>query len=350
MCISILSVTAFCSMVLTAHSLTVQTCTASIYHRYYLIKRLDNACFLLQDESIQQKIPYALLDETVFKSNDIYTAVVEMKTSKSLAPLCDRWNDFRSYKNIYDSLYKYEFATLIQTLYALLQPVYIKKNLASIEHILYAIDAAVELHFDSKKVCRSEEMPNDIDVTVDCIAKRFYILKRLQKCMHYLEALHAKKFDFKEAIVSRADAGWEIESFQHDRVRESVEQMIKTKDLVPLLKLCEEAKQYRFAQDDVFLQEMLMQIFLVYKTILLKHSTDQTGHVIVDEMAHVLEIYEHVSSMPLDETLEAIDTVTNKLIAIQTEDEMRFSNHLKIGMITATILIGMGAYYISHNA
>lgn len=330
---------------LLAGEIAVQARTASIYHRYYLIKRLKQSCMLLQQASVCQSIPFELLDATVFKSEDVRLATEAMKIEKNIEPLAALWDDFYSYQKIDDELFKHEFIELIYVIYDLMYPIARRSN-RSVEHTLLAIDCVVDTKRYSDFSMRTQ--PKDLsDVTTDLVAKRFYIIKRLQKSMHLLERLHEQSFSLFDDVKDRSSNALiqEIECFHHDRVRESIMQMCQTKNLEPLLRLCDEAKQYRFAQDESFLQEMLMNIFLVYKTILLRQGSHDASPVIVNEMNHVLEIYEHLSSMPLDQTLEAIDQVTDRLMAIQAKElsHPRYTRWVFSGALCA--LTGIGAYY-----
>lgn len=338
--------------------MAVQSRTRSIYYRYYLIKRLEQSCLLLQHASVQQIIPFDRLDEAVFKSESIRSIVERMKAEKSTAPFLSLWSDFCDYKDIYNDLFKHEFIELVYIVYDLMYPTRMKRSNGllsggllsgrSPEYTLFAIDCAVDA--ERYNDCSFRAQPREFaEVDTDRVANRFYIIKRLQKSMQLLAHLHEQKIDFTDGLSLRNDTFGliqEIEQFHHDRVRESVMQMCQTKNLEPLLRLCDEVKQYRFAQDEDFLQEMLMNIFLVYKTILLKHGSHHADQEIMYEMAHVLDIYEHLNSMPLDQTLEAIDIVTDKLMAIQAE-ELALRPHYMYPALAGSFcaLVGIGAYY-----
>lgn len=338
--------------ILASADITVQSRTSAIYHRYYLIKRLEQSCSLLQNTSVQQSIPFELLDASLFKSKAIGFAIDAMKRSKNTKPLLDLWDDFCTYKEINDDLFKYEFIELIYIIYDLLHPKRMQRSVNSLEYTLLAIDTAIDAHSNNFVSMRAQ--PQELaDVTTDLVAKRFYIIKRLQKSIDVLEYLHKQQFDFSDDVTMRSSIALigEIEHFHHDRVRESVIQMCQTKNLEPLLRLCDEAKQYRFAQDESFLQEMLMNIFLVYKTLLLRHGAHHSDPTIIHEMNHVLEIYEHLSAMPLDQTLEAIDEVTDRLMAIQAQ-ELAGPNYMRwvcSGTVCALISMGLYYYFIHHG-
>ena len=333
------------NQIFSANQMAVQSRTNAIYHRYYLIKRLEQSCVLLQQPNVQQIIPFNMLDETIFKSDQIRSAVKAMKTAKNAHALIELWADFSDYKDTYDELFKYEFIELIYMVYDLMHSARFYKSGLSLEHTLCMIDAAVEAKATGKHILLRAQPQELALVTTDLVAKRFYIIKRLQKSMQFLSHLHENDFGFMQDRRSTAHLMAEIENFQHDRIRESLIQMCQTKNLEPLLHLCEEVKQYRFAQDESFLQEMLMNIFLVYKTILLRSGPHHADPVIVHEMNHVLEIYEHLDSMPLDETLEAIDMVTDKLMAIQAE-EFAGPNYIRWSLAGgACVAVGLAAYY-----
>lgn len=332
--------------------ITVQSRTSAIYHRYYLIKRLEQSCKLLQNISVQQHIPFELLDATLFISKSIKLTVEAMKNEKNTEPLLVLWDDFCTYKEINNKLFKHEFIELIYAVYDLMSPKGVKRLKKSLEHTLMAIDCATDAKLYTMEPVRT--LPQELtDVTTDLVAKRFYIIKRLQKSMNVLERLHVQNFCFSDDSAGRSYTALikEIEHFHHDRVRESVMQMCQTKNLEPLLRLCDEVKQYRFAQDESFLQEMLMNIFLVYKTILLRHGSHHVDPVIVHEMNHVLEIYEHLNSLPLDQTLEAIDEVTDRLMAIQSQESVagNYTPWVLSGVLCGLVSIGTYYYFLHHG-
>jgi hypothetical protein len=332
--------------VIQAHFMTVQLRTGHIYHRYYMIKRLEKSCELLRNDlSLRQSMPLHLLQPDQFNSKDIYSAVKAMKELKNIDPFFELWDDFCAYKSVYDYKFMREFVELILALYDLVKPMPVKRPSASLEGLLLFIDNAVS----GNHMVRSLDEPDE--VTTDGIAKRFYVIKRLQKTVQFLEHLQANNIEilYDKGISNRSlELMLEIENFHHDRVRESVIQMFQTKKLEPLLQLYDEVKQYRFAQDESFLQEMLMNIFLVYKAILFRHGSQHVDPVVVDEMNHVLEIYEQLSSMPLDQTLEAIDEVTDRLIAFQAENTAH-SSYVRWGLPALFMCACVGIYYVLHQ-
>lgn len=312
----------------------IQKRTNNIYHRYYLTKRLKSSILLLRSKRVQQLIAFEQLDPALFRQPKMQKTVVAIMTDKSLDALFSVWDDFCMYQHLYSSLFENELIELIYYICDLIQPYRTVRSQLSLEQKLYVIDQAVDEAYFNKR--SSGRMPErDIDeVTTDLVAKRFFIIKRLQKSMNFLEYLQQKSQDIfmqkepYQRIPLEDNTGLlaELEHFSHDRVRECIEQMCERKNLDPLLRMCKEFKQYRFAQDDTFLQEMLMNIFLVYKSLLFKDLSAQTEQVVMTEMNQVLEIYENLESLPLDETLEAIDIVTDKLIAIQALESKQSVN------------------------
>lgn len=277
-----------------------------------------------------------------------------MKEEKSIKPLELLWQDFCGYAYIYDKAFTTDFVKLIYTLCKSITRSNYTVRTNKTEELLTEIDRASDSFFyhtwTRAYSPSTDTLPHE--VTVDMIARRFYILKRIQKSVASLEDLHAAKFTFsnRRNLASFAHDS-DIEHFQHFYIRETIEQMNQTNDLEPFINLCGELKQYRFAHDEHFLQEMLMQMFLVYKTILFKHyNAHELNASIVHEMNHVLDIYERIDSLSLDETLEAIDLATDRLIAIQNEQaEYRFNFRQWVFPLASAIGVAAIGWYLFYT-
>ncbi len=333
----------------------IQRRTDKIYHRYYLIKRLKPSIALLHNENVQHLIAFEKLDPILFRLPQMQTIVEQIVNDKTLDSLFELWDKFLAYQYLYSTIFVNEFIDLVYCLYGLIGQIKPIKTVSfplSLEHKLCIVDQCVrEVEGDVK--CSKKFTNQELDkVTTDSVAKRFFIIKRLQKSVHFLHYLQENiKHPFKRKDIQRVfddETGLlsEIEHFSHDRVRECIEEMCKRKDLKPLLHVCQEFKQYRFAQDDTFLQEMLMNIFLVYKSLLFKDLSAQTEQVVMIEMNQVLELYENLETLPLDETLEAIDVVTDKLIAIQAFESQRKTSYMRwVVSGIACVCAGLGAHF-----
>ncbi|MEX0849745.1 MAG: hypothetical protein WD055_05940 [Candidatus Dependentiae bacterium] len=333
--------------------MVIQERTDHIYHRYYLIKRLEPSLQLLHNDQVQKCVPFERLDATLFRLEAIQSAVECMSQKKTMMPLFDLWHMFCSYRYVDSLIFKNEFIELIYYICDLIEPLHKKyRGGICLEQKLCCIDQVTDtLRYGAS---RSHIMVHkDIDeVGTNLVARRFFIIKRLHKSMQFLAYLHEKKqyplakSDNIRSAEESVDLLDEIEHFSNDHMRDCIIQMCQKKSLDPLLRVCNEFKQYRFASDDSFLQEMLMNIFLVYKSLLFKNLSDHAEQVIMTEMSQVLEIYEHIDSLPLDETLQAIDMVTDKLIAIQALESKNDKKYLWaiIPGILSTAL-GFGAYY-----
>ncbi len=332
----------------------VQKRTDKIYHRYYLIKRLRPSLALLNHENIRRLIAFEELDSALFRQPQMQAMVEQIAKDKTLYSLFELWDQFIAYQHLYSTIFVNEFIELVHYLYDLMRPQEHNRVAFSlpIEHRLDVIDRYVREVCDNIKYSKKSTNRELDEVTTDSVAKRFFIIKRLQKSIQFLHYLQKNiKRPFKQKDVQRVfddETGLlsEIEHFSHGRVRECIEQMCKRKDLEPLLHVCKEFKQYRFAQDDTFLQEMLMNIFLVYKSLLFKDLSAQTEQVVMIEMNQVLELYENLESLPLDETLEAIDVVTDKLIAIQALESQKKTSYLR-WIIPGIVCVcaGFGAHF-----
>ena len=304
---------------ITCEQMGINAKTEAIYYRYYLIKRLEVAMHLLLEPAVQANIS---VDQIVLDSCGhaaMYDVLEQMQEQKSIAPLDVAWQQFVSYQYIDDPSFNAAFIALMFSVY---EQMVEKKDRAigHVERMLADIDTITHKLAGYKLIEHSQRDQHITEVKTDQIAQCFLVSKRLEKTMQVLlymhrrggHTLHTKAQDTSFDLLMD-----ELDRFDHQRVREAIIIMCKSKSLAPLLHLCAEYRQYRFASDDTFLKEMLMHIFLVYKSLLFKQLSVTTEQVIMTEMQQILDVYEHIEQMPLDETLEAIDMATDKLVAIQ---------------------------------
>jgi len=309
---------------ITPEQMEINAHTEAIYYRYYLIKRLEVAMHLLEKSGAQKSLFVDQIDEN-YSHHIINEAIKHMQHEKSIAPVVLVWQMFASYQYVGDQVFNKEFVYLVFFLYEHI--VYQKRKEvvrgAHIEYILNAIDYLIIGQPIERRLQETY-----IQVKTDHISQCFFVGKRLEKTMRVLLYIydHEKVALQERGTTSSFDAVVdELGRFSHHRVREAIIGMERTKSLAPLVQVCAEYRQYRFAADDLFLKEMLMHIFLVYKSLLFKQLSAATEQVIMTEMQQVLELYEHIEEMPLDETLEAIDMVTDKLVAIQQMQAQKWS-------------------------
>lgn len=348
-------VASWCSTV-SAHMLRGQRYiapqTATIYERYYLIKRIEKAFELLQQDAVVRTFTYCYITPQVYEHPLINTATTLMLEQKSVAPLHEAWHACKKYQQLYDARFAVEFA---HALYALCSE--LGDRARTVMHtpdqrsLHVYIDAVDELtrHYTYGTSYRSVLEHTSEPVSTDMIAQRYLVLKRLDKSLQLLAYLHERgtTIDPHARGRSRNVFDLEVEQFTHSRIKECIKQMYVKKNLEPLLQVADDVQQYRFVADDTFLQEMLMNLFLVYKRLLLEATSEQDEQAIVTQIDQVLEIYENIEEMPLDETLDAIDRVTDRLIALQQIEQQHHLTRISTRVVQCfgAACVGALIYY-----
>jgi hypothetical protein len=315
--------------------------TATIYDRFYLIKRIEKVLDLLQQDAVTRTFSYSYITPHIYQHPLINTAATVMLEQKSVTSLYELWRVCKNYQQLYDTRFAVEFAHMLYALCSELdessRSVYAPDQL-SLYDCIDKIDACTQhlLPSGSRSVVISTAEP----VNTDMIAQRYLILKRLDKSLQLLEYLHKQgvTIDLHGRRNNENLFDLNVQQFTHSRIKECIKQMYIKKNLEPLLQVADDVQQYRFVADDTFLQEMLMNLFLVYKGLLLEATSEQDGQIIVNQMSQVLEIYENIDEMPLDETLDAIDQVTDRLIALQHMEQQN-----QFARVSMRFACGLGA-------
>ncbi len=322
------------SMILSSecpHHLHITQRTDLIYQRFYLIKRLHDPVHVLLHCQMQPEL-FDHMETTFFNHAEIQLIVNEMKAAHSVKPIQVLWERFNAYQYLFDSLFTDECIRLICSLYIMQKPDPIK-FLSSREQHLHFLDTVMDARNQQHEKL-SVRIPSHVEVTTDQIAQRYFVLKRLRKAMDFLVDVHIQDRNpfFSDTIRTTSidyteDVRDDLNQFSHDRIKECLRSLYQEKNLEPLLLVCSECKQYRYATDDTFLQEMLMSVFLVYKSLLLKNISESTEKMVLTEMNQVLEVYENLDRLSLDEILEAIDVATDTLITIQNIQKESYTKH-----------------------
>ncbi len=327
--------------------------TDLIYQRFYLIKRLQYPMNMLLDYHIKPQL-FNRMNFSFFSHSEVQSIVTELKHSLCLKPMHTLWQKFTSYQYLFDPLFTDEFIRLICSLY-LIQNTESIRLFSSRDQQLYFLDTIIDL--------RSHQIPTppvkvkpQMEATTNHIAQRYFVLKRLHKAMDFLANVHIqdkspflKKITRTSRIDYTDDIRDDIKQFNHDRIKNCLRSLCHEKNLKPFLLVCTECKQYRYATDDTFLQEMLMSMFLIYKSLLFKNLSESTEQMVLTEMNQVLEVYENLDRLSLDEILEAIDVATDTLITIQNMQIGSYMKHFGWlpGVVLCTVL-GMQVLHYLH--
>lgn len=322
--------------------------TELIYKRFYFIKRLQRAVDMLHNNALQH-MRFEQLEPLIFQSSAVHDAVIEMKKTGSIRPLDDLWHAFIGYQNLYDPLFAEEYISLICLLYMMQKSHYIVWRSTTIESLLSYLDICL----DRQNGTYYQERRGFVDdiIATDHIAKRYFIIKRLQKPVHFVSGCYKDLFSLN-VDLSKQTVDRDITLFQHARIKEAFVQVSHNQTFEPLLEVWKECLQYRYASDDLFIKELIKGFLLFYKTFLLQYNFKKVDEQVVSAMDHVFGLSENLDKLPLDETLDALDITTEALIAIQTVQETEQQKNLFL-LLPGVFLLGLfivnGLFHISSN-
>jgi len=319
-------------------------------HKYtYLIYRLEKPLRILSHIK-QQKSYYVNLAAQVtmaysFQHPSIVSMIEQIQKTKSIKPLFNVWSCIHSYKYVHDQLLINEFIILILILSKniLIQYIHntneqeelaqcitrkfnttlklncnkiidtihlftnalihVKKN--NINHIKFLFSL-------SKKTNTLVLLPfqdfNTAAQTEKCTF-RYYLYHRLKKTFLLFKKLNTFK-NFYKSIHQLS-----IDNFQDNRIKQCVIEIQQKNTIAPFLELADEFKKYCCVDNFLFLKEFLTLTFIVGKYIILEHHNRIS-------IQQIIEVYDKINELPIEEILHAIDLITEQLPAIVEEYEL----------------------------
>lgn len=305
--------------------------TFLVYRRYYFIARLDNTIELLQklySKSDQRRI--MLLGHQVdseeilprnecekFKHKTIRHSIACIRETDCIKPLFKVWDSFKAYKLLKDDLFIEDFSKEIflitrNTIDHLQRCQIIDRlkhscmdcpiNAYSLGKLLQDID--VMMSYLSDCYYSPEEMVDRFDnlaalkdlrflVNTDDVAFRFYCLKRVKKIMDFLGTLPPG-----ELLISHKED--EVLQFKPYKNR-------------GLIQLWEDLVQYKYIDDEQSMRYFLRSLYIILYRQTKKHNFFN------DEVLETEEVYmieNHMEDMPIEELLDAIDSIMNNITHI----------------------------------
>ena len=328
----------FCSTTFTQQMYEIppiNTESENIYHNFYIIHRLEYAInFFISNPHIYTLIRFENFFRKPIQHEHIKNCIQNIHKKKSFSPLFSLWRKFSSYRYTHDLLFQKEFIEIILLLY---KSIISTKNSVKLEgfenytelseeEILEHIDQRVELldHNNFNPLIQKPfyKKTKNID-SIKTISFRFYIIKRIEKALKTLQnsAITEEHLFVKKALSkSDTDELFFLESnvvVTHEKIKQCIESLCKEKSLAPLFKAWKDIIHYKYIQDDTYLKDLLMTVFVAYKNILTHKMAHHTEKTILNEMESIMEIYEKIEMLPLEDVLDAIDHTTEKMIMIQ---------------------------------
>jgi hypothetical protein len=151
---------------------------------------------------------------------------------------------------------------------------------------------------------------------IDDVMLRFYHLKRLSRPMGWLQKLQKKRYRY--TAPNSVNKGRSIfvdgaVNFTKKQIVSCIKVMEQVGHVDPLIQLLHEVKYYKFIQDKDFDRELLMLLFITYKNIvfdLVVTGKKETRSVSLEK---IIEIYERVEALPLEEILDTIDLLSDEI-------------------------------------
>lgn len=294
--------------------------TRNIYYRYYLIQRCEEPVQIFKDHpKIWDTIDFVHLDVDCIENATVKEKAQKLQSLHLIEPFLALWHQMTTHRHLDDESFHKDFIKLLFMLYKSLEQPAQKHNAAdtstSITTMLNSIDKYVErMQLNPHKNSHEYASLESNLVTTDDIALNYYLIQRLDKSIKLLSAIHNEFSSSSSLHQVMCNVGI---NFSHERINTCINQVALRKNLEPILHTWKEFSHFRHAGDAHFLKEMLMMLFAVYKDLLFFKLNEVNEEVITAEMNTILDLYEHIDELPLDEILQAIDITTDKLLLLQ---------------------------------
>lgn len=303
--------------------------TRDVYYRYYLIERCQEPVDLLKkNPAVWNAIGFDRFQLDILENHIVKEKAETIQKTHLIQPFLDLWYQITSHRHVDDASFHEDFVKLLFMLYkSLEQPPAQKATVQnpavySIEKMLSSIDKYTDKVRPNgpKRNAPDNALSDAHPVTTDDIALNYYLIHRLDKPISLLSFAHHQLASSKAVWLDNAMCNTGTH-FSHERINYCFNQMAARKNLEPFLHTWQEFRQFRHAGDAHFLKEMLMMLFAVYKDLLLTMLTAESEEFITSEMDTILDLYEHVNELPLDDILHAIDLTTDKLLLLQNMEK-----------------------------
>ncbi len=329
-----------------------------VQKRFYTIRRLEDPIEtfkkIYQHVTIHAKRgPMQLLDERVpelLQHPVVKTTAHEIITTKTIEPFHKLWTDFLSYKCIDDVLYSREIITLILLLYknmfmimrsqsldsssvAKKETPFFSNNYTELIELLssghhLALDFCADIDCDAHDnisaltALYDDEQVNSSDFLIHN-SMRFYHIQRLLYAMFILSK-------HKDRILVQDNLDCE---FKHQRLKECIQEIKKTGTVIPLLKVWKNFVAYDFIDDQLFVQDFIRLMIIVYAHVL-RTSAHKSLPIppAPAEMAsfssmEATELYNQISELPITELLAMLDEIADQF-AIMSQEYQLTNQHL----------------------
>jgi hypothetical protein len=325
--------------------------TELIFKRFYYIVRLDEPISLINAiKEAKKNMPVNLefvtdIDSlTIFNHQRIIDALTKMKKTKNLGPILGLWEDFNTYKFLDDETFLDDFTKLIliiskklvlcivaqqcsRSFINSIYSFYDKGLSATTQERLEYIDMLIiefmniknnKKHTKLQTIKSSHIVPN----FTEAVSDRMYYIKRLQNALDYLSRLPGTNTMFFNHIESTRVIFDGTLHFYHERINECIELMELEKNADSMFLLWDEFIHYKYLNDELFLEELIKIIFVSFKNLTVNINGSKQEKAFQQTLQELLQFYERLDSIPLEEILNAIDILAHELPKISQKYEL----------------------------
>lgn len=310
-----------------------------VHNRFYYIRRLEQSVprIIKNEKKIIDflnsfdNFPYENSD-IPFKHPLIHQAFLSIFETKTLQAYSHLWNQFNSYHLIEDILFLDEF--IKGTAYFAI--FFLKKNefVSDDFKILYTHDIAqldreqclllirmacdttvthTELFFRPFSSITEIERQIHPLVEIDIIAERFYHIHRLEQAIQFLYKSVQKK-DFlimKDMLISFGES-----HSNHQIIMLYIKKIENEGSIQPFFDLWELIKRYEYIQDEQLIKDFSSLLFTFYADLFIyyaEYARRASKPEFQSTVQQIIELYQQVEKLPIDQILDAIDILTQEL-------------------------------------
>ncbi len=290
-----------------------------ILYRFYLLKRLRPAVDYMQQGHINKGI-----------------------IKREIENVLHDWHDLCSYRNIGDMTFEHYVAESIYVACMhCLGRAYCSS--CSTDSILQHLDHL--LHPETRLVSWQE----DYKLDDGAVLLRYYIIQRLVDAETACNKLTSQK------IFTSTNNGIVFDDekeFHHQRIKKIVKQLQKEQTLQPLLDLWEDIHCFRFVQDQLFIKEALIVLFIAQKNAYCNLSMPTARKEPL--VYQLLQLYEIIEAIPMHEVLDAVDFIAIALKEVcksekQTDQQSKGKKRKLYWIINLSVILGGIAFKVFNH-
>jgi len=145
--------------------------------------------------------------------------------------------------------------------------------------------------------------------------KYFSYLKYLSISIYFLSHLHKKNYRYKPCNTIEQKNCIQIDStlFFHPKIRSCFHKVLHTKSVQPIIQLLQETIHPSNFRNTIFVHEIFLLIFTVYKQILLQECKEHDHVLKKTTLTTIVEVGDKINQLPIAEVLSAIDMLMTEL-------------------------------------